>query len=188
MDTKQRIVQATITCIAQNGLKNTTSRDIAAAGSVNVAAINYHFGTKQRLIDLAMRSTVDTALEELSEILHTPGRSFRNRLWDFYVALLRRGRAQPNITRAHLYGSLIDGEAPGPYLQGITVLLRETLDDLQPDDSILASHERARAIESGLNAVLMRCLHPGLCDLGPPGSDRIEDEARRLVRLIQTHV
>ncbi len=51
LTTKQRIVQATMNIIAEEGLPNTTVRKIASRAGVNVAAVNYHFGGKDAVIN-----------------------------------------------------------------------------------------------------------------------------------------
>mgnify|MGYP000960454509 FL=1 len=51
LTTKPRIVQATMNIIAEEGLPNTTVRKIASRAGVNVAAVNYHFGGKDAVIN-----------------------------------------------------------------------------------------------------------------------------------------
>jgi len=51
LTTKQRIVQATMNIIAEEGLPNTMVRKIASRAGVNVAAVNYHFGGKDAVIN-----------------------------------------------------------------------------------------------------------------------------------------
>lgn len=51
LTTKQRIVQATMNIIAEEGLPNTTIRKIASRAGVNIAAVNYHFGGKDAVIN-----------------------------------------------------------------------------------------------------------------------------------------
>ncbi|MBL9082319.1 MAG: helix-turn-helix transcriptional regulator, partial [Planctomycetales bacterium] len=48
-DTKQRILEAAGRTFAERGFRDATVRDICQAAGVNLAAINYHFGDKQRL-------------------------------------------------------------------------------------------------------------------------------------------
>lgn len=43
-----------LACLRQRGYGNTSSRDIARAAGVNVASINYHFGSKDALLDVAL--------------------------------------------------------------------------------------------------------------------------------------
>jgi len=49
-DTKSRILQTTEKLFFDRGLENMSLRAIAAEAEVNVAAINYHFGSKDNLI------------------------------------------------------------------------------------------------------------------------------------------
>jgi AcrR family transcriptional regulator len=184
VDTKQQILLATIECIERHGLQNVTSRDIAAAAGANVAAVNYHFGTKQHLLDRAIQLTIDNGMDDFAAILGAKDVPFRVRLRRFYVRLLEGGRAFPNLTRAHLYESVVEGGAPGPFLRRLSALLQETLDRVTPDDTVLDRAELARAVETGMNSALMRCVHPKLIAVTPAGVSGVEEEARRLMRLI----
>ncbi|MGL4858878.1 MAG: TetR/AcrR family transcriptional regulator [Enterobacteriaceae bacterium] len=49
--TKEKIKAATLALIASEGLPKVTIRKIAAQAQVNIAAINYHFGCKEQVID-----------------------------------------------------------------------------------------------------------------------------------------
>ena len=51
---KDRLLQGALTCIAQQGYAATSSRDIARAAGANVASINYHFGSKDALVNAAL--------------------------------------------------------------------------------------------------------------------------------------
>lgn len=184
MDTKQQIILATIDCIERLGLQVVTSRDIATAAGVNVAAVNYHFGTKQRLLERAMQVTIDNGMEDFRALLGATDQPFRTRMRRFYVRLLQGGQEYPNITRAHLYASVVEGEPPGPFLRRLSALLQETLDRVTPDETVLEPAELARAVETGMNSALMRCLHPQLIEVTPVGAAGVEEEARRLLRLL----
>ncbi len=50
-DTKQRILDAAEHLFAVNGYRGTSLRAITAAAKANLAAVNYHFGSKQALIE-----------------------------------------------------------------------------------------------------------------------------------------
>ena len=50
-DTKQRILDAAETLFAHQGFAHTSMRAITAFAGVNLAAINYHFGSKDSLVE-----------------------------------------------------------------------------------------------------------------------------------------
>jgi AcrR family transcriptional regulator len=53
--TRDRIVAATIVCLERAGMQSLTVRAIAEEAGVNVAAINYHFGSKSLLIEETLK-------------------------------------------------------------------------------------------------------------------------------------
>jgi AcrR family transcriptional regulator len=55
MTTKGYILNATLELIKTNGLDNVTLRKIAALADVNLALINYYFGSKEKLINEALK-------------------------------------------------------------------------------------------------------------------------------------
>ncbi|MGW0178733.1 TetR/AcrR family transcriptional regulator [Nocardia sp. NPDC003345] len=50
MGNKEDLLAAARTCIYERGFAGTTARDIATAAGVSLAAIGYHFGSKDRLL------------------------------------------------------------------------------------------------------------------------------------------
>lgn len=68
-DTRTRLLEATRRCIAANGLAGTTSRDIASAANANLAAITYHFGSKEELVAQALLEALRDWLEPAIEVL-----------------------------------------------------------------------------------------------------------------------
>src|SRR5437870_1032215 len=55
MNTEQRILDAAERLFAQHGFAGTSLRAITAAAGVNLAAVHYHFGSKEALL----RATLD---------------------------------------------------------------------------------------------------------------------------------
>ena len=51
---KSKLIQGALNCIAHKGYAATSSRDIARAAGANVASINYHFGSKEALVNEAL--------------------------------------------------------------------------------------------------------------------------------------
>ncbi|BBX75251.1 TetR/AcrR family transcriptional regulator [Mycobacterium shinjukuense] len=51
---REKLLDGALACLRDRGYGNTSSRDIARAAGVNVASINYHFGSKEALLDDAL--------------------------------------------------------------------------------------------------------------------------------------
>ena len=51
---KDKLLRGARSCIAEKGFAAMSSRDIARAAGVNVASINYHFGSKEALVNEAL--------------------------------------------------------------------------------------------------------------------------------------
>ena len=58
-DTRSRILDAAEELLVQHGLEATTLRMITAAAQANLAAVNYHFGSKDALIEAVFRRRLD---------------------------------------------------------------------------------------------------------------------------------
>lgn len=52
--TKDKIIEAALGIIAQEGFQKVTIRKIAVNAGVNVAAVNYHFGSKEKVLNEAL--------------------------------------------------------------------------------------------------------------------------------------
>ena len=57
--TKDRILDAAEELFAQHGLASTSLRQVTARAQVNIATVNYHFGSKENLINEVFRRRMD---------------------------------------------------------------------------------------------------------------------------------
>ena len=76
--TKDRILGAAEELFAQQGFAGTSLREVTGRADVNIAAVNYHFGSKDNLINEVFRRRMDVMsaqrLDALREALETrPG-------------------------------------------------------------------------------------------------------------------
>lgn len=65
MGTREDLLEAAKQCLAERGYARTTVRDIVAASGTNLAAINYHFGTRDKLLQQAMLESSATAVTQI---------------------------------------------------------------------------------------------------------------------------
>ncbi len=50
MDPRERLLEAAISCLQEHGYAQTTTRRIVAAAGLHLPAVNYYFGSKERLL------------------------------------------------------------------------------------------------------------------------------------------
>ena len=68
-NTKDRILGAAEELFAQNGFAGTSLRQVTSRADVNIAAVNYHFGSKENLVNEVFRRRMDEMSERrLSEL------------------------------------------------------------------------------------------------------------------------
>ena len=68
-DTKTRILDAAEHLFMEHGFEATSLRQLTAAASVNLAAVNYHFGTKEELFQAVLTRRLDPMNQERIELL-----------------------------------------------------------------------------------------------------------------------
>ena len=71
-ETKEKIIECAGQLIAENGFASVTSKEICRAAGVNLAAVNYHFGSRGGLY-LAVLENVQQYLVELQQLIDLYG-------------------------------------------------------------------------------------------------------------------
>ena len=101
--TRKRILDVAIELIEGVGISKATTRMIAATAGVNIAAINYHFGNKEKLVDEALAASWEHALKHIEDTIsveHWKPEIVLSNIGDF---LLEGGYTYPTITRANFF-------------------------------------------------------------------------------------
>lgn len=104
---QERILAAALTLIEREDPRRLTSRAIAAAAGVNVAAINYYYRTKEALIEAALSSSWDHAVGHIRSFLEAEPWDPRAALRALGEFLLEGGCRHPVVARTMLF----DGKA-----------------------------------------------------------------------------
>ena len=123
VQTRERLLDAAERLFAEKGFAATSVRDITAAASSNVAAVNYHFGGKHRLYNEVFRRRMAAMREQrITSVLQARGESasLEEVLRAFATAFL-----QPLVERGS--GRLL-----------IELISREMLDPQLPRELFLA--------------------------------------------------
>lgn len=114
-DTRARILSAASAVFAERGFNGATIREIVDRAGVNVAAVNYHFGNKNALYELALRDAVSRMHDRLDRARGALEREGdpADRLREFLTAMI-------------LKGMLLEFEMPSERLLGWEILSPST--------------------------------------------------------------
>jgi len=89
-DTKDRILQSAGRVFADKGFRDATVREICQAAGVNLAAVNYHFGDKERLYIESVKRAHRLRVEDVPMPEWPAGVPAAEKLHDFIYAFLCR--------------------------------------------------------------------------------------------------
>ena len=145
MEPRERIVRAALDGIDRVGVDGLTVRGIAEAAEVNGAAINYYFGTKERLLeevlDRAGHEGLWGSLEELEALIEDNRGDVRAGLEEYLSEFLPALLARPNRLAARFHAPLTEQTYDGTrvrelneYLEGFLELVGPSLRAGTPDD------------------------------------------------------
>ncbi len=73
-NTKERILHAAEDLFAQHGFAGTSLRQVTSQADVNIAAVNYHFGSKDNLVNEVFRRRMDVmSAQRLAQLKQAQG-------------------------------------------------------------------------------------------------------------------
>ena len=123
---KEHIIIATIECIEQKGIQSVTVRDIAEKAGINIAAVNYYFGSKENLLKEALTYSLYSALTQNYEEIDEANPEPYSMIKAFFKDIFQGSLQWPNITKSHIYGPIIDNNYQGIFVDW----LNDTADKL----------------------------------------------------------
>lgn len=149
MEPRERIVAATLDGIDRVGVSGLTVRGIAESAEVNGAAINYYFGSKDRLLEEALeraaRQGLWGTLDELAALIEDNRGDIRSGLEEYLSEFLPELLRRPRRLAARLHGPLDAQSYDGArvrelneYLEGFLELVGPSLRGGTPDEQRLS--------------------------------------------------
>ena len=151
-DARARLIEAAIALFAEKGYEGTSVRDLATAAGVNVAAVSYHFGSKDALYHEALRACL------------APCAEMRERMQvhlDVAVALPRKSRrAAENALRGCIQDFL--GVLVSPAARHSQLVMREQSEGKPRFEPVI--REFFQPVGTILREVILM-LAPGLSDM-----------------------
>jgi AcrR family transcriptional regulator len=195
-ETRRRLLDAAAELLAERGEAGVTLRAVSAAADANVAAVRYHFGSREALIaavvETSARQVVDRQLEALDGLAARRRRPGTRELVEAWAQPLVRvaigaGREERRLGR-------IVGQTLAAPLEGADVRLRELVSE--PTERLIAALEealpkvgraeltlRVTLASSSLAALSSGAFEPWL-SRADPGRELEERIMNRLVRLV----
>lgn len=73
MGNREALLAGAKSCLYEKGFSRTTARDIASASGVSLAAIGYHFGSKDALMNTALMTAIEEWADALAAALGDAG-------------------------------------------------------------------------------------------------------------------
>jgi AcrR family transcriptional regulator len=181
--TRTAILSAAERLYADRGFADVTLRDIVAAANVNLAAVNYHFGSKDELIaELFVTRSLATNRERLNELKAAEeaggGRADINAILRALVGPTLRGCLGPDRERSSAARFMIRAsiESVSPirriknreidHLRKFAAAMRRSLPDCREVDLYWGLHfALAMAHQTIRDGERLTKLSEGLCDL-----------------------
>jgi len=160
LQTREKIILATIDCVGRDGIQSLTIRSISKEAGVNSAAINYYFGTKEKLVDEAMNQTLDEMSGLTEEILSLENIELRVRLQKFLEAIIEGIVNYPGITVAHLYTPLIKNNYKGIFVRRFNAFLQDILSKIEKDKAKDKEMELKITIVQLISSIVLPALMP----------------------------
>lgn len=186
-DTRRSLLTAARRCIGRKGLAATTARDITAEAGVNLAAITYHFGSKDQLVADALLDELRAWLEPTLRVLGGEGDPAARmlRAIETLVTTFRQHRADaPAFVQAIAQAPML------PSLQaGVVELWTELRELLGADIAAMQERDELPAwIEASTMAAVLIAVANGLVlqVTVEPDGPRLDDMAAQIGSLLLT--
>ncbi|MEU7765178.1 helix-turn-helix domain-containing protein [Nocardia sp. NPDC049190] len=148
MGNREDLLEGARKAILELGLAKVTARDIASAAGVSLAAIGYHFGSKDRLVSEAITEGIGTEIgDDMDATIRDAGegRSLRESIeptWNRMLDVVQRNHDQlllslensVNIARSEELREYLSQASEGAYTD-LARMLRETHPDLSAEEA-----------------------------------------------------
>jgi AcrR family transcriptional regulator len=157
---RRRIFASTVRLLGREGIQALTVRSIAREAGVNIAAVNYYFGSKDALVEEVLRTTLDEMAGLPGDLLDEENLEISARMQAFFQGLMGAVLKYPGLVRAHLYAPLMQGDFDGPFVRRFRGFLEDIETQLKQKRVKVEHAEPRTAIVQMVSAVLLPALLP----------------------------
>lgn len=160
--TKEKILYTTLQVIENEGINAVTVRKIAIAAEVNVAAVNYHFGSKEELLEKAMEFSLYHAfkdpLHEIEENKLSIKQAVYFLLHDWFEGMIR----YPGISKAQLFKPFISNNYESLFVVKLNLFLENFISKLKDNGELIDEHNFRLSIVQIISAIILPGIMPNL--------------------------
>lgn len=176
--TRQLILEATVDCIEKHGLEAVTTRRIAVQAGTNLASINYHFRSKEHLLEEVLAMTIKHMLQDVFEAIDDASQPFEAVFSKVLFYLLDGALRFPGITTAHLRLALDEqGSISSKGMRRVfDGLVRRAIQAFPDRDADLLRLRMSQVMSS----ILFTMLQPALFTVKPAHRLTSSEHARQL--------
>ncbi len=171
--TKDAILKEALSLFAVKGYSATSIRDISEAAGVNVASINYHFGSKHKLFQSVLIENMKILESSLKETLSDPGPSINTAVWKLYCCFLDNSESFLSVFKVMLSNNVEFPDSPirlGEFIgppggQLLFEIIQQKSSDTIPDTALLWA----------VHMISTHVLHSVLLYASPFGQQKLVD-------------
>lgn len=186
LSTREKIIDATIESIEEDGIQDVTIRKIAEKAQVNVAAVNYHFSSKKNLLRETLKTTLDNLFIDWEELLRKEPFDLKKTLSFILLELLSGQYRFPNITKAHIYDGLIHSNYENEFFRRFGAFLDTFINKLNDHNSGKTGRMKLSIIQL-FSACIMPGMLPGLYHAYPDYDLSRPDKQQEYVAFLIEH-
>ncbi|MBN1273838.1 MAG: TetR family transcriptional regulator [Candidatus Aminicenantes bacterium] len=162
ISTREKIILAAVARIEKEGIDSVTIRSIALEAGVNIASINYYFGSKEKLLEETLGQTAKEAFADPIEMLEDINKDVRISLQAVFSHFLKGSHTYPGLSRAHVYGPLLRGDYSGVFVKEYLKFLDHLYKKIKPFFPGTDPKSLKSAIVQALSVIIFLGLLPGL--------------------------
>lgn len=163
LSVKQKIVLATIECIEKEGINAVTIRSIGKEAAVNSAAINYYFGSKEKLIEEAFDHIQKDFMMDYIEIINRD-LELKVIIEELLLYMLQGTVRYPNIMRAVLYEPFINSDYNNVFITKINTLCEELYNKINRQEKKVNTENKFAVIQLMASSLFLGMFPPTFKD------------------------
>ncbi|NOY08076.1 MAG: TetR/AcrR family transcriptional regulator [Spirochaetes bacterium] len=171
---KKKILLATINFIERKGIESVTTRNVAGEAGVNIAAINYYFGTKELLLKETFKITLDHFSRDLETIMSYKDLNVFSLLKVFLIFILQGSLQYPNIMKILLFDNSYSAQYSKEFMEIFNSFIKRAI-------ALIVSSSKEndeRIVRISLMQMISAVLTPGSMILFTKGMFEIDLEER----------